>query len=182
MTSPVVSNDLVTRLRTVRAGILLSLLTILAGFALGGVFGAAEDTLKGGLAASAEAVRETVYAGDASKMKDVVDKSWNYYKRAHLHAGAIGTATLAASVLLAALGAPAALRAIVAAGLGIGGLGYGLFWLLAGQRAPALGSTGAAKASLEWLAVPSSGLLIGGLVVTILLVARELYGRSTAHS
>jgi hypothetical protein len=176
-------DDLVTRLRTVRAGILLSLLTILAGFALGGVFGAAEDTLKGGLAASAEAVRETIYAGDASKMKAVVDKSWNYHQRAHLHAGAIGTATLAGSVLLGILAASAAtLRSLVAAGLGAGGLGYGLFWLLAGQRAPALGSTGAAKASLEWLAVPSSALLIGGLVVTIVLVARELYGRPAATS
>lgn len=170
--------DLVTRLRTVRAGILLSLLTILAGFALGGVFGAAEDTLKGGLAASAEAVRVTVYADDASKMKEVVDKSWNYYKRAHLHAGAIGTATLVASVLLGLLAAsPATLRSVVATGLGAGGFGYGLFWLLAAQRAPGLGGTGAAKASLEWLAVPSSGLLIGGLVVTIVLAARELYGR-----
>ncbi len=174
-------DDLVTRLRTVRAGILLSLLTILAGFALGGVFGAAEDTLKGGLAASAEAVRETVYAGEASKMKEVVDKSWSYYKRAHLHAGAIGTATLAASVLLGLIAASSAwLRSLVAAGLGAGGLGYALFWLLAGQRAPALGGTGAAKASLEWLAVPSSALLIGGLAVTIVLVARELFGRPAA--
>jgi hypothetical protein len=169
-------NDLVTRLRTVRLGIVFSLLTILGGFVLGGAFGAAEDTLKGGLAASAEAVRETVYGGDASKAKDVVDKSWSYYKRAHLHGGAIGTATLAASILLGVLVASGTtVRAVVAAALGVGGLGYSLFWLLAGHRAPALGGTGAAKASLEWLAVPSAGMLIGGLVLTIVLVARDLY-------
>lgn len=177
------SYDPVARLRTVRVGILCSLLTILGGFALGGVFGAAEDALKGGLQASADAVRETIYGGDASKMKDVVDKSWTYHKRAHLHGGAIGTASLAASLLLAALTVSAAgLRAAVSAALGLGGLGYSLFWLLAGQRAPALGSTGAAKASLEWLAVPSAALLIGGLALTIALVARELWARPVSTS
>lgn len=172
------TDDLVLRLRAVRAGLLLSLLTILFGFSLGGVFGGAEEALHAGLVSSAAAVRETVYAGDASRMQAVVDKSWVYYKRAHLHAGAIGTAALATSLLLGSLAAPApGLRAAAAAALGAGGLGYSFFWLLAGRRAPGLGGTGAAKESLEWLAVPSAGLLIAGLVVTIVLVAREFYGR-----
>lgn len=177
------STDLAVRLRAVRGGLVLSLLTIFLGFALGGFFGAAEDQLKDGLRASAEAVRDTTYGGDASKMQSVVDKSWTYYKRAHMHGGAIGTAALAASLLLGALVAtPAALRAVVSTALGAGGLGYSLFWLLAARRAPGLGSTGAAKDSLEWLAVPSSGLLLVGTLVTIVLVIRELYGRPPVPS
>ncbi len=177
------STDLAVRLRAVRGGLMLSLLTILLGFTLGGVFGAAEDWLKDGLRASAEAVRDTAYGGDASKMQTVVDKSWTYYKRAHMHGGAIGTAALAMSLLLGVLVASAAaLRAVVSAALGAGGLGYTLFWLLAARRAPGLGGTGAAKDSLEWLAVPTAGLLLAGTAVTIVLVARELYGRPRLSS
>ena len=75
------------RLRVGRWGALLALLTILFGFGVGGAFGAFEDPLKADLSARAEAVRDSVYAGDAAKMKSVVDKSWSYYKRAHMHAG-----------------------------------------------------------------------------------------------
>ena len=45
--------------------------------------------------------------------------------------------------------------------MGLGSLGYSMFWMLAGMRAPGLGSTGAAKESLEWLAVPTSALETG---------------------
>jgi hypothetical protein len=172
------SNDLVVRLRAVRGGLVLSLLTILLGFVLGGLFGGAEDWLKDGLRASAEAVRDTAYGGDASKMQTVLDKSWTYYQRAHLHGCAIGTAALATSLLLGMLvDSPAALRGLVSTALGAGGFGYSLFWLLAARRAPGLGSTGTAKDSLEWLAVPTAGLLLVGTAVAIVLVVREFYGR-----
>ena len=36
-------------------------------------------------------------------------------------------------------------------------LGYGLFWLLAGMRAPGMGSTGAAKESVGLIAQISGG-------------------------
>lgn len=82
------------------------MLTILFGFALGGAFGAFEAPLKSGLTARAEAVRDGVYAGDAAKMKSVIDKSWTYYKRAHMHGGAIGAVALGGILLLAALERP----------------------------------------------------------------------------
>jgi len=71
---------------------------------------------------------------------------------------------------------PALLLARLAAlGMGAGALGYSAFWLLAGMRAPGLGSTGAAKDSLEWLAVPTAGALIAGLVLAIVVTTRALF-------
>jgi hypothetical protein len=170
--------DLGSNLRAVRWGLTFSLLTVMFGFGMGGAFGFLEDSMKSDLRASAEAVKDTVYGGDAAKMKEVVDKSWVYHQRAHLHGGAIGTAALAATLLLAALRKPSgALRAVLAAALGVGGLGYSLFWLLAGQRAPALGSTGAAKESLGWLGVPTSGLLLVGWLAVLATVTLELHAR-----
>jgi hypothetical protein len=164
-------------LRGMRLGMLLAFLGALFGFGLGGAFGAFEDPLKAGLKADAEAVLATTYAGDPTKMKEVLDKSWAYYKRAHMHGGAIGAAALA-SILAVALvgGGPRRLRRLAALGLGIGALGYPIFWLLAGARAPGLGSTGAAKDSLEWLAVPTAGMALVGLVLALVTVVWGLYG------
>lgn len=157
-------DDFGQRMRASRWGAMLALLTILFGFGLGGLFGALEGVLKGELEARAEAVRDTVYAGDAEKQKSVVDKSWSYYQRAHLHGGAIGVVSLCSILLLASLRRPKnGLRSLIAWALGIGGLGYASFWLLAARSAVQLGSAGLAKDSLEWLAVPSAGLLLSGM-------------------
>jgi len=164
-------------LRAMRLGVLLALLGVLFGFAMGGVFGVAEDRLKGGLQARADAVLAERYDGDASKAKAVTDKAWSYYKRAHMHGGGIGAAALAVILLLAGIGASDLVARLAAMGMGAGALGYSAFWLLAGMRAPGLGSTGAAKDSLEWLAVPTAGALVAGLVLAIVVTTRTLFGR-----
>jgi hypothetical protein len=170
------SPDFAQRLRVCRWGAILALFTVLVGFALGGVFGAFEDSLKADLSALAETGRDSVYGGDAAKMKSVVEKSWAYYKRAHLHGGGIGAAALSVILLLASLRRPTVvLRRGLALALGLGGLGYTTFWLLAARRAPGLGSTHAAKESLSWLAVPSAGLLLLGLTTVLVLTAIELF-------
>lgn len=175
MTHPNLSAaSLSAALRPVRFGVLLSLLTILFGFGLGGVFGAAEDSLKNDLKTRGQAVLATAYNNDPAKLTSTLDKAWAYYKRAHLHAGAIGTASLASLLLLAAMTrTPNLLKSLLGLALGIGGLGYSIYWLLAGYRAPALGSTSAAKASLEWLALPTAGLLLLSLAAILLLAAFE---------
>ena len=81
-------------------GAILALFSILFGFLLGGSFGAAEDSIKARLRASADEVFEIVYEGDAARRDAVVNKSWAYLKRAHLHGGAIGSAALSSIVLL----------------------------------------------------------------------------------
>lgn len=161
-------------LRRLRVGVLLAMLAVFAGFALGAVFGAAEEQLKGGLQADAQAVLGSAYAGDAAQAKAAVDKAWSYYKRAHLHWGGLGAAALAAMLVLAAVGRPGRASVLSAWAMGLGSIGYPTYWLLAGYRAPGLGSTGAAKDSLEWLAVPTSGAMILGWAVALFVVASAL--------
>jgi len=144
---------------------------------LGIAFGAVEDDIKAGLAESAAEVIDTVYEGDQAKADKVVSKSWVYYKRAHLHGNAMATTALVLLLLLGFVQGPKIARQLVAFGLGFGSLGYGLFWMWAGCRAPGLGSTGAAKESLAWLALPSSSLFVLATVATgVLFVMTALKG------
>lgn len=169
-------------IRCVRLGVLFSLLAIIFGFGMGALFGAAEDSLKGRLKSSGDAALALKYGGSPEKAKAVVDKSWIYLQRAHLHGGAMGAVALALCLLLAATATgPCKLRALAGILAGLGALGYGIYWLLAGLSAPGLGSTGAAKESLEWLALPSSGMAIIGLVLTFVLTIKSLFSAPSAR-
>ncbi|MDF1816341.1 MAG: hypothetical protein P1V20_29345 [Verrucomicrobiales bacterium] len=104
----------------------------------------------------------------------MTDKSWGYYKRAHLHANGLGTSSLAMILVIATCsGVNHKWRWFTSLGPGIGSLGYSLFWLFAGLRAPGLGGTGAAKDSLEWLTVPNAGLLLLGVLSVIGIVIKS---------
>ena len=155
------------RLRPLAPGIVLGLLAIAFGFGMGAAFGTFEESMKAELAASGEAVLESAYGGDRDEMTKVVKKSWQYYKRAHLHANALGTTAIAGSLLLALLGPPGWRERSAAGALGAGALIYGIYWLLAGSTAPGLGSTGAAKESLAFVGITGSGLCMIGLALTI---------------
>lgn len=154
-------------LQTVKYGLLLAMLTIALGFGLGGAFGGAEASIKAHLNAKAQASLATVYKGDAAKAKATVSKAFRYLQRSHLHGGGIGAGVLALCLALAFMPGRERLRQLTSIALGIGALGYSMFWLLAGLKAPALGSTHAAKDATEWLAVPSAGLLLLGLLASI---------------
>ena len=116
-----------------------------------------------------------MYGGDAAAQKKVVSKSWSYMKRAHLHGGVLGGSSVALILLLALLGTPGRLEQTASVLLGGGSLAYGLFWMLAGFTAPGLGSTGAAKDALEWLAVPSAGGLLIGLGIVVVMTSKRLF-------
>ena len=165
-----------TRLRPLAPGILFAMLAIAFGFGLGTAFGLVEDSMKDHLSESASAVLATAYGGDADAAKAVTKKSWTYFKRSHLHANALGTTALAVCLLLALLGPPDRLARGSALLFGVGALAYGVFWLFAGLRAPGLGSTGAAKESLAWLAIPAVGALLLGLVGTGVCYVRRAFG------
>ncbi|MGI9627981.1 MAG: hypothetical protein ACR2QM_14180, partial [Longimicrobiales bacterium] len=112
------------RLKEMKVGVFFALLSLLYGFGLGGVFGAAEDSIKGHLKGEAQAVFETAYKSDQAGMDKVTTKSWTYFKRAHLHANGLGTSALAMILLLACIAEMRRLRQLTAALLGIGALGY----------------------------------------------------------
>jgi hypothetical protein len=159
--------------RPMIVGLCLALLGILFGFILGGVFGAAEDSLKGYLNAEGQAVLATVYEGDAAAMEGVVNKSWSYFKRAHMHAGAIGTSALACILMLLLLCRPGKLASTAAIAFGIGSILYPVFWLWAGCIAPGMGSTGAAKEALNFIAIPGAGGCIIGAVLALVCLVRD---------
>lgn len=152
-------------------GLALAVMTILYGQLMGIAFGLNEAGIKAGLKASAAAVQETVYQGDQTASQAILDKSWTYMKRAHLHAGGMGTTAVALILVMCLLGTQRRVTFVASAALGIGGLGYSVFWMWAGFRAPGLGSTGAAKESLEWLAMPSAGVFVlATLAVLVTLI------------
>lgn len=155
-------------MRQLWIGTVLSLLTLFYGFGLGAAFGIAEDGIKGSLKASAQ-VHGAVYNGDKSEMSKVTDKAWTYFKRAHLHANGMGAASLAIIILLSLIKRCAVMSKITAMGLGAGAMGYSIFWMVAGIKAPGLGSTGLAKESLAWLALPSGGIFISGMIAVIVI-------------
>lgn len=153
-----------------RFGLCITLLAILFGFGMGGLFGGFEDLLKNDLKSRAHAVLDSVYKGDQTKLQATIDKAWVYYQRSHLHGAAIGTASLACILALAFMHRPASrTKAVVALALGVGALGYALYWLWAGYRAPELGGTAAAKESLKWLALPTSGAALLGILSMLIL-------------
>ncbi|MBT9582339.1 hypothetical protein IV102_03250 [bacterium] len=160
--------DTLSALRPAAVGLALAILTVLFGQLLGIVFGLNEEAIRGRLQASAAQVRDTVYHGDEAAIKTVQEKSWTYMKRAHLHAGSMGTTAIALSVLVSLVGLSRMATTAISLGLGAGGLGYSVFWMWAGFLAPHLGGTGAAKESLRWLAIPSSGAFV--LATTAALV------------
>jgi hypothetical protein len=176
-------NEPLALLRPFHIALAIALCATLFGHGIGIAFGVAEDSIKGSLQAGADAVLADKYGGDAAKAKSVVDKSFTYVKRAHMHAGALGTGALVLALVLAFLGAPALrFRQAVAVASSIGALGYGLYWLLAAFAAPGLGGTGAAKEAYAWIGLPTSALVVagtvGGLVCVVLSIVSARRGAS----
>ncbi|MCC7054276.1 MAG: cytochrome-c peroxidase [Gemmatimonadaceae bacterium] len=164
-------------LHAVLPGLLLATLTLLLGFGLGVVFGLNEEAITTRLAAAAAAAPAPVYHGDAAAIAVVLAKSWAYMQRAHLHAGALGTTAVALSLIVVLLGIAPLLARMISVAAGAGGLGYSLFWVWAGARAPGMGSTGAAKESLSWLAIPASGLVVAATCAVAALLVLRMWRR-----
>lgn len=175
------TSSLTPGLHAALVGMIFALLTIMYGQGMGIFFGVNEDAIKHRLKSSAMEVRETVYKGNDAAMKTVLDNSWNYMKRAHLHAGGMGTTAFALMIALGLLGTSRRVTLILGLALGVGGLGYSLYWMFAGFRAPGLGSTGAAKESLKWLAMPTSGMFVLATLTVLVLLVGALRSRPASE-
>ncbi|MGZ8919720.1 MAG: hypothetical protein ACXW3L_01925 [Limisphaerales bacterium] len=181
MKADAISETFRRHLRTSAFGLVLAMATIIFGQGMGIVFGLNEAAIKGRLRNSAAEVSETIYKGDDAAIKAVLDKSWSYMKRAHLHAGSMGTTAFGFILFLCLLGTSRWWLAAISIGLGAGGLGYSLFWMWAGFRAPALGSTDAAKESLKWLAMPSSGMFVIATVALLVVFIAAVVTMRSKH-
>jgi hypothetical protein len=159
----------------VRLALVIGLLTLLFGFLLGAFFGGAEDAMKELLHNKGKVVLESVYQGDVAKLESVQSKSWTYFKRSHMHANGIGVVTLFLAFLFAALPIKGFVQTVPPTIFALGGLGYSIFWILAGLAAPELGATDLAKASYGWLAIPSTALMLIGLLSAILVSINQLF-------
>ena len=164
----------VVEIRSMRVGVVLSLLTLLLGFSLGGIFGLFEDSLKAGFEKTALQTLASEPDPEAAAAR-LSGRSWSYMKRSHLHANGLGTSALALILLTTGMTGGAGLKRLAAYLLGIGALGYSLFWMLAAFRAPVLGSTDLAKESLNWLAMPTAACCLLGLVLVLVMVVRTLF-------
>ncbi|HMO17115.1 MAG TPA: hypothetical protein PKA63_00645 [Oligoflexia bacterium] len=153
-----------------RFGIYLSLFSILFGFALGVTFGLYESEIKAYLLRSSQGVFEHCYEADEVRRDMVLKKSWDYFKRAHLHAGAIGTSSIAVIACVihftCRIGFLAGISAFC---FGAGGLFYGMFWLLAGIGALYLCGTDNAKEYYSIIGIGGASLSVIGLSGFILV-------------
>jgi hypothetical protein len=170
-------------LRPVRFGLLLGLVAVLFGWGLGVVFGLDEHGYRQRFIDDAERNRAFYVQkagseeGASALIKRIDESAWTYSLRAHMHGGGIGSIAIGCSVVLSLLSVRPVFKLVASTLLGAGSVGYPVFWLLAGMRAPGLGSTGAAKESLQWLAIPSAGALFAGAVITLGLVVADLFFR-----
>lgn len=172
------------QLRPVRYGLVLGTLAILYGFGLGAFFGIGEDWILERNERVAEAhfdayrarVKDALdpEAAAMAAMQKTLDSSWRYWLRAHFHAGGIGSVAIGLSLVLSFLSVRPRLKTLISTLLGIGAVGYPLFWMMAGIRAPGLGSTDAAKDSLVWLATPTAGAALCGAGLALALIAHDL--------
>ncbi len=159
----------------IKYGVILSLVAILFGGLLGLSFGCCEDSIKGSLRSSAQAVIEKHYQGDPEKAVATVKKSWVYMKRAHLHSQTMGIIAIVFALVAAGLRFPEKIQLGISLLSGLGSLGYGVFWLLSALLAPGMGSTHAAKESVALIAQGSGGaFFISGVGMFVMIVMHVL--------
>ena len=163
-------------LKPVRIGLLLSLLTILFGYGLGCIFGGANASMKAYF-------HEQVYVVHADNFKTDKDrdtafsKAKDYIKRAHLHAAAIGTSSLATILALSLTGASERKKKIASGLVGFGGAGYGVFvWTLMAFVTPMIGKS-AAHETIAWIAIPTGLALVFGTMATIYFVYQACFDK-----
>jgi hypothetical protein len=154
----------------IKFGLALAMMAILFGGSMGLGFGCCEDSFKGTFKENSTAVLADKYKGDQSLADKVSKKAWVYMKRAHLHALTMGVISIVFSLVAAGLVFPARLQIGISILSGLGSLGYGVFWLIAGFLAPGMGSTGAAKEAIGLLAqVSAVSFYIAAVVLFITL-------------
>ena len=182
-------------IKPAKLGTFFALLTILMAFAMGAGMGLFEDEAKDFFKDEAYAARYTAYGvepattkpatpeapkADAAKaddkearvltpkMEKAAADAWKYTKRTHYHSGGIGAVALGLCLMLGIVSRCGICKFLGSLCLGLGALGYSVFWGLAAWKAPTLGSTGAAKEMFEYVAMGGGGLCLFGLLLAFM--------------
>lgn len=163
--------------KNVKYGILIAMMAILFGGALGISFGGWEGEIKGFLKSEAHAVSQEKYS--VNEIEKVLKKSWVYIKRAHLHSQTMGVIAITFSLVAALFNFNSIIQLAVSLLSGIGSLGYGIFWLLAGVFAPSMGGTSQAKEAVGLIAqVSGASFMVAGVLVFAALLYTVLVNRN----
>ncbi len=162
------------RLKHVRPGLALALLTLLFGIFLGIAFGSNEDSIKDGIKSQVRAHAELHKSINRSS-----DRIWRYQQRAHFHATGIGAFTLGLMLLLAFTGMRPWLKMLTSLPIGLGGV-YALGWFNLYRLSPGMGTEAAHHAFATEAAVY---LGVGGLLLGMaLLILNLLFGVGNARA
>lgn len=159
----------------IKYGIAVALTSILFGGSMGLSFGCCEESIKTVFNADAQAVLQEKYQGDQAAVDKTVKKAWVYMKRAHLHSQTMGVIAIVFSLLAASLQFPPRLQMGISLLSGLGSLGYGIFWLLAGWLAPGMGGTHAAKEAVEIIAQLSGGAFFASTVALFAVILMRMF-------
>ena len=162
-------------LKHIRFGLAFAMLAILFGGLMGLGFGCCEDSFKDKFKEDATSVLKEKYNGDQKKADKVSAKSWVYMKRAHLHSQTMGVISIVLSLIAVGLGFSPNLQTGISFLSGLGSIGYGLFWFLAGFLAPSMGSTDTAKEILGLLAQISTGSFFISVVGLFCLLGYKVF-------
>ena len=96
-------------------------------------------------------------------------------KRAHLHSQTMGVISIVLSLIAAGLAFPPLLQTYISLMSGLGSIGYGLFWFLAGFLAPSMGSTGIAKETVSLVAQVSTGSFFIAVVGLFCMLGYKIF-------
>ena len=159
----------------IKLGLVLALLAILFGGLMGLGFGCCEDSFKDTFKEDAIAALNEKYDGDRKKADKVSAKSWVYMKRAHLHSQTMGVISIVLSLIAVGLAFPPLLQTYISLMSGLGSIGYGLFWFLAGFLAPGMGSTGIAKETVGLVGQVSAGSFFIAVVGLFCMLGYKIF-------
>lgn len=159
----------------IKYGIAVALTSILFGGSMGLSFGCCEESIKTVFNADAQAVLQEKYQGDQAAVDKTVKKAWVYMKRAHLHSQTMGVIAIVFSLLAASLQFPPRLQMGISLLSGLGSLGYGVFWLLAGWLAPGMGGTHAAKEAVGIIAQLSGAAFFASAVTLFVVILMRMF-------
>jgi len=156
----------------VRWGMVLCVVTVLYSFVLGAAMGGQEALFKDHFKQTVQINAIQVFGDDNAKMDRAKERAWTYTKRSHMHAAGVGIIGLALMLMIPLVTSSRLFQHGLSLAYGLGSLAYPLTWLIAGFRVPTMGTTSAAKASIEWLAMPSVFLLVASTTVILILLLR----------